>query len=208
MVPGRRGDQFDVYSLYLDFASKLGLPQFRHSSINLSLGKSDWSKLAYRFERQLGHVLNKPNARLAPLPIARGGAMVEAFSIGGLGQLKLFMTLTTWTGGYRASTRGCYNAVLLRRPVASGSCLPDRNYVVGEDDDLTELLAFTMAASDDLRRLDCLAVLHGAGEILRRFALVLNHDLVAVHRRHLEPSHVVSPKTGMAGDHNARAPQG
>ena len=25
---------------------------------------------------------------------------------------QLFMTLTTWTGGYRASTRGCNNAIL------------------------------------------------------------------------------------------------
>jgi hypothetical protein len=39
----------------------------------------DWSKLAYRFGHQLG-MLNKPNAKLAPLPIARGGAMVEAFA--------------------------------------------------------------------------------------------------------------------------------
>jgi hypothetical protein len=58
-----------------------------------------------------------------PAPAAAGGASAA----GGLGRTdllggwtiassgdscQLFMTLTTWTGGYRASTRGCSNGVL------------------------------------------------------------------------------------------------
>jgi hypothetical protein len=46
-------------------------------------------------------------------------------------------------------------------------------------------------ALDRMISVACLTVLRGGGEILGRFARVLDGDLVAVHRRYLEPGHVV-----------------
>lgn len=57
-------------------------------------------------------------ASLTPPPTASGGALGRTDLLGGWtisssgDSCQLFMTLTSWTGGYRASTRGCNNDVL------------------------------------------------------------------------------------------------
>jgi len=59
-------------------------------------------------------------ASAEPAPAAAGGAgglgrtdLLGGWTIASSGDsCQLFMTLTTWTGGYRASTRGCSNGVL------------------------------------------------------------------------------------------------
>jgi hypothetical protein len=78
-------------------------------------------------------IRSAPPAAAAPTSPAAGadagaaGGLATASASGGLARTdllggwkiasagescQLFMTLTTWTGGYRASTRGCSNAVL------------------------------------------------------------------------------------------------
>jgi hypothetical protein len=59
-------------------------------------------------------------ASAAPSPAVGGGSgglgrtdLLGGWTISSAGDsCQLFMTLTTWTGGYRASTRGCSNGVL------------------------------------------------------------------------------------------------
>ena len=70
---------------------------------------------------------------------------------------------------------------------------PGSPRLVGEEDDLAGLLAPGSARSDDFRRLDGLAPDHRGREIGWRLALVLDRDLLSVNRRHLEPSHRISP---------------
>lgn len=61
-----------------------------------------------------------PDATPAPVPASAGGGgelgrtdLLGGWTISAAGEsCQLFMTLTTWAGGYRASTRGCTNATI------------------------------------------------------------------------------------------------
>jgi hypothetical protein len=63
--------------------------------------------------------MTSPNAATGTIPGAGGGApvgrtdLLGGWTVSAAGDsCQLFMTLTTWAGGYRASTRGCKTAPL------------------------------------------------------------------------------------------------